>query len=229
MLARRYLWARLMVRLPFLYLASALLFTGFPQAGFTQTSSGERACGPWKLQKDKDGIQVYTRQNPKSVVDEFRSVMTINTELRYLKVILENVTHYPQWQENCTSAELLKTEEGYSKYVHYKTDVPWPVKDRDIVILKRKQEGADGTITYTMEPRPDFIPMLESHIRIRNSFGSWRLIPENGKVTIVHQFYGDPEGSIPAWITNLFIIEGPFKTFQNLRALVEALESRNME
>lgn len=208
---------------PLLVVASLVMLQ--PQVVIAQAEAGKP--GPWKLQKDKKGIQVFTRKNPKSIVDEFKTVMILDAELKFVKVLVENVDKHTLWQENCTRSEILKQQDAKTKYIYYTTDVPWPIKDRDIVIYQRKYVGEDGSIRYTMEPKPDFIPLNDDFVRINNSFGSWRLIPMGNQVKVIHQFYGDPEGNIPAWIVNLFIIEGPYNTFINLRELVTQLKAKS--
>jgi hypothetical protein len=52
--------------------------------------------------------------------------------------------------------------------------------------------------------------------------GSWEFIPlGNGTTKVYHNFGGDPGGKIPAWIVNMFLVDGPYKTMIGLRKLVE--------
>ena len=53
--------------------------------------------------------------------------------------------------------------------------------------------------------------------------GKWEVETVDDKnVLVSYQFLADPEGSLPSWIINMFLVDDPFKTMQNLREYVKA-------
>ena len=57
--------------------------------------------------------------------------------------------------------------------------------------------------------------------------GKWVFTPlENGKTQVYHQFGGDPGGSIPAWIVNMFLVDGPYKTMLGLQETIAKRSSK---
>jgi hypothetical protein len=42
-----------------------------------------------------------------------------------------------------------------------------------------------------------------------------------GRLFIVYFLEMDPGGSVPAWITNMFVAKGPYETFSNLAEVLK--------
>ena len=71
-----------------------------------------------------------------------------------------------------------------------------------------------------MKSAPNNLAEKKDVVRIRNAEGKWIFEDlKNGHIRVTYQFYGDPEGNIPSWIINLFIVDGPYDTLINLRSM----------
>lgn len=176
--------------------------------------------GKWKLEKNKDGILVYTRKTENSSIKEFKAKTTFKGNLNLLISLLENVDEYPKWQANITSAKIIKRVDSKTNYIYYYSDLPWPIEDRDIVLKSVKSTLKNGAVLFTLSSSPSSYPPKENFIRIKKAKGIWRFTPkENGFIEIIYQSYGDPSGNIPEWLINLFVVEGPYKTLLNLKTL----------
>jgi hypothetical protein len=71
----------------------------------------------------------------------------------------------------------------------------------------------------------DYIPEKKGVVRLPEGRGLWVFTPlENGKTEVYHRFGGDPGGNIPAWIVNMFLVDGPHKTILGLQEKVEKNE-----
>lgn len=176
----------------------------------------------WKLEKTGENIKVYTRKSEGSNIKEFKAVTTVTANMELLEKLIENVSDYPNWQTNIASAKMLKQINKTEQYIYYTTDVPWPITDRDIVIYSEKTVSADGSITYNLVSKPDYLEKKDDFLRIKNAKGKWQFTPQgNNKIEVIYQFYGDPAGSIPGWIINMFIVDGPYTTLTNLKKKVE--------
>jgi len=112
-----------------------------------------------------------------------------------------------------------------SRIEYMTTSVPWPLSDRDVAFEFVISIKTDNYFEANLKAVPKALPEKEKFVRIRNSEGSWIFnIIDGGKVEIIHQFYGDPEGNIPNWIINMFIVNGPYKTLLNLKNLCNPVE-----
>ena len=178
--------------------------------------------GEWKLAKDSDGIEVYTRNRDDSNLKEFYAVTAIDATMDDLVAVIDDVESYPEWQSNVQSTTLLDQEVSHQWHMYITTDVPWPAKDRDLVLFTQRVENDSGAVHYNFACKPGHYDEQNKMIRVEVAAGSWRLTPlDNGAIEVYHTFYMDPGGTIPDWVVNMFIVDGPYKTLKNLRDLVE--------
>lgn len=172
----------------------------------------------WKLEKDDSGIQIFTRKYEGKNFKEFKATTMVSCSMNTLVDLMEKVEDYPKWQANVESGKLLKRVNAKERFLYSSTDLPWPFDDRDIVVYSKKTTYKNGAIKYEMESRPNYIEPVEGYLRIAESYGYWKFVPkENGQIKVIYQFYGDPGGSLPASIINMFIVDGPFDTMINLK------------
>jgi hypothetical protein len=174
----------------------------------------------WKLRKDKNGIKVYTRNHEGKGLLEYRATTLIETNMDRLVKMIYDVENYPAWTANCASAEIHEVLSDSSWIEYMVTPVPWPIDNRDVVL---KCTVTDHSVDYfeaRLTSLPDAVPEKEKYTRVQDSRGSWIFKKaDNNRVEIIHQFYGDPEGNIPNWIVNMFIVNGPYNTLLNLKEL----------
>ena len=58
----------------------------------------------------------------------------------------------------------------------------------------------------------------EDFIRMQKSSGFWELEEdENYNVKVIYQFHPEPEGKVPAWLANSFIVSHPLQVLKNLK------------
>jgi len=187
--------------------------------GNRSTLSYEDSAG-WHLRKDKDGIKIYTRDLENKGILEYRAITTIDTNLEQLIRIIHDVENYPAWTANCASAEIHKVINDSTRIEYMTTPVPWPLSDRDVVMEFVVTKHTDNYFEAYLTSVPDAVPENDKYVRIKDSEGFWIFNKiDINKVEIIHQFYGDPEGNIPKWIINMFIVSGPYKTLLNLKDL----------
>ncbi len=177
--------------------------------------SGQNDCD---LKISKDSIFVYTCKNPTSNLKAIKCNFTIRTTLSKLAGYILDVPAYTQWQYNTIESDLVKVisenEIIYRAVVH----APWPVTDRELVVkVKITQDPSSKIMTVRASNISSYLPENNDYVRIKESFGAWIVTPqEDGLLKVVYSFKVDPGGSIPAWLLNLAIAEGPYQTFKNL-------------
>lgn len=177
----------------------------------------------WELKKSADSIDVYTRTVNESPIKEFRAVGMVAASSSEILSILKDVASYPKWIEDVAYSETLEsTKDSLSFY--YQMNLPWPIKDRDLC-LEMKIFREENVTTVKLTSNPGLVPPNDDFIRMLTVEGQWVITAideENSQVQ--HQFLADPEGSLPAWVVNLFAVDGPHQTMLNLREFVKTRE-----
>lgn len=96
---------------------------------------------------------------------------------------------------------------------------PWPVSNRDLILqVKMSQGSKPNEYHFSAIGRPDFIPPRDGFVRVPLSEAHWYIqVVNDNQIEIKHSILIDPGGSIPAWLMNLSLAEGPYETFKSLR------------
>lgn len=177
----------------------------------------------WKLAKDKDSILIYTRQMNGMKIKEFKAYTTINTTVDKLVAVLQDVDNYDKWTMNVKNSALLKKISDDETYIYSEADIPWPFSNRDIIShINIYWSQTRDTATLVIDGIPDYLPEKKGIIRIPISKGAWHIYQvAEENVAIEYSYAADPGGSIPAWIVNLFIVDGPYKTLLRLKTYIE--------
>lgn len=170
----------------------------------------------WGLKKDAKGIKIYTRAVADSPLKEYKATTLLNASI---DSVLSELLNAPQYTENCEAGQSFYViARGKNQHVFYaRKELPWPVRNRDIVTLLTVDKISDKKVKLHLESLPEGIPEKEKTIRIKELMGFWLLEEENGKTKVTQQLYLNPEGSLPSAITNALLIKGPFKTFTELQ------------
>jgi len=177
----------------------------------------------WVLEKDKDNIKVWTRDTETSSFKSFKAITIVNASVVQLASVLNDVGAYPEWMANLESTEILKEISENECYYYFEVEAPWPVSNRDNVAHFKLTNNYDTKgFEVTVTGQPDYIPEKQDIVRIPKSIGTWQFTPISERETeVVFVYAADPGGKLPAWVINIFIVDGPFKTLSNLKEFVK--------
>ena len=79
----------------------------------------------WNLKKDKNGIKVYIRSEPKSGLPEFKGVTKIAAPLSSIVAVLKDVDEYPKLFPGTKTAKLLQNERDF-QICYMTNECPFP-------------------------------------------------------------------------------------------------------
>lgn len=178
------------------------------------TSFSFNNANDWVLQKNEQGIEVYTRSVEGSEYKEVRVINSVKSSLSGVVALLLDTKNYPKWIYACGESYLLKQVSNCEFYNYQVTDLPWPMTDRDVVAdFKLKQDSTTLVVTFSKSAEPDFIPTKQGFVRIQHLESLYTLTPiTSDSVKIELDMYLDPAGRLPAWLINTNTIMGPYKT-----------------
>ena len=176
----------------------------------------------WEKVKVKNGIAVYIRENSLSDVNEVRAEATVNATLSAVVYLIKHVEKQPEWAYATKEARVLKKINSYRWLIYTRTDAPWPVDDRDCVSDITLRQFSDSSIIINTINVDTILDEVDDVVRIPMVKASWVLTPINAHTSKVRfQILVDLGGSVPAWVVNLFIENGPYNTMTNFKEEVE--------
>ena len=177
----------------------------------------------WEQQRDKKGIIIETSSVAGSDFKAVRGEMSVKASVSSLVALVEDLPSCPDWAALCKEARVEKRISDTESYAYIYNDIPFPVSDRDVYAhVVWVQEPATRKVSMTSTATAGGTPKTDA-VRIQKAVSQWHFTPNNDGTTKVENFaHIDPNGPTPAWITNMMLVDSPFKSMQNMREIVEA-------
>lgn len=186
----------------------------------------------WTLETDEKGIQTYTRYLEGKSLRAFKVVTEVDAPLPQVLMFLNDSSQFHRWIFMLKEARILQqTDPQGVSYNHMITKVPWPIRNRDVVVKATIEYDKDlGEVFIESVSAPDFIPEEEDLVRIRESVASWRITKlDTGKLRLELTSHAEPGGVIPKWLSNIVVLQLPKHMFSKLPEILESDEVKNME
>jgi START domain len=199
-----------MLRITFIALSYLLIGTSFGQYN-------------WKLEKDKNGIKVYSSDMSNSSFKAVKVECTLTGSYTKLVSILTRVSQFSKWIYNTKLSSLVRQTTPHDFIYYSETHLPWPLSNRDAVIhLRIRTDSLPRVLTIMGSGVPDLVPEIPGKVRVSKYAASWKVtMPTATTIKIYYVLELNPGGSIPAWVANSFSDKGPFETFSNLAELLK--------
>ena len=186
----------------------------------------------WELKRDRDGIQIFTRSVEGSPYDAVRSVTEIEgVRLSALVALIEDAEACADWADRCAESYLVEQLSETESLVYTHNDMPFPVKDRDVVAHVVWQQEPDSlTVTMRSTATVGRMEEVSGRLRLTEANASWVFEPlQNGKVRITNEAHIDPGSALPGWVTNMLLVDTPFETLKAFVAEVHSSKYSNAE
>ena len=195
-------------------------FLSLALTSFALTWSLGAEAAQWEFLKQKEGIVVSARESKLGNLPVFRGVGQIRATIPEILAVMQDAPGAVNWMHKCLENRPLEIQNVYDRIVYNRTDSPWPVWDRDVVVQTRGRiDLARKRIVIEMnsiqDPRQ---PEVEGVVRIPRLAGHYvlRYITET-LTEVEYQIDADPGGSLPAWLAELASRDLPYHTIRNLR------------
>ena len=181
------------------------------------------AAGEWSLEKDKNGIKIYTRRSESSKLKEFKGIMTIKGSPDQVAAILKDVSQHDKIMFKCRAgtAKVIKKVSDNEFYTYMEIDSPWPASDRDVITLYKFSKGADGIINCQIKAFPEMMPEKKGFVRVPKTEGYWKMEPlTGGMVRVTNQALSEPGGSVPDGLANSAAVDAPYYMLNAIKGLL---------
>ena len=172
----------------------------------------------WKLDKDKDCIKIYLSDVAGTGYKAVKVECTFSGTYIKLFNLITNVSRNSEWVYNSKTNYILKQINPLDFIYYSETHFPWPLSNRDVVIHDRiRTDSMPRFFTITGTGEPDFIPKKSGKVRVPHYSSYWKVtMPTQQSIHIDYILEVDPGGSIPSWLSNVFVDKGPYETFKKL-------------
>jgi len=178
-------------------------------------AKGQNDC---ELKKEKDDLRVYTCSTAGSKLNVLKAeLMLEDTSFKELLDFVNDIGNYVNWQYNTKEARVLQTR---ANSVVFRTvvDAPWPLSGREM-ILEQSTSFDSAIQVLKIESRTvsyDY-PQNEDLIRVPLLVAKWNVSSVKNSLKIEYTLRIDPGGSVPAWLVNIAMTEGPYNSFLKLK------------
>jgi hypothetical protein len=187
-------------------------------------ATGLHAEEPWKLAKEDDGINVYTRPVPGSAANEFKGIADIDAPIEVIHEVFKDIPSFTQWYGFCKEIKQLQQDSENHRVIYFVLKTTGPVKDRDMVVdtLDNFDRQA-GRLTVVMTGvKEDIVPRQDKYVRMTDINGTYLITrTDPDKTHVIYTVKADPAGYIPAFISNILQKDQPFLTLKGLREMVK--------
>lgn len=171
----------------------------------------------WQPSLQKDNLSIEVAQVEGFAVKAFKARSIYDASLQQMVGVITDMDNFTQWVEGALVADVVGNPDANSQAVYYVNHVPWPLKNRDGVIVQSVRRVDSHTVRIDLSTDKNAVPLNSEYVRINELEGAWilREVADN-KVELTYQMHLDPTGILPASVVNMLLTDTPRKTLQNL-------------
>ncbi|MFT6100012.1 MAG: hypothetical protein ACJAYF_002563 [Arenicella sp.] len=191
-----------------------------PNLAFAQIENIEYK---WEEKRNKNGIVIQTSNVAGSSFRAVRGEMTVTGSIASLVALVEDMKSCPKWADLCREARVEKRVSATESYAYVYNDIPFPVSDRDVYThVVWTQDPVTKRLTMTSTATSGGTPKSKA-VRIENAVSQWHFSTnQDGTITVESFAHIDPNGPTPAWLTNMMLVDSPYKSMTKMRNIIES-------
>ena len=175
------------------------------------------------LEKQKNGISVYTQDIDSSKFKAIKVEAVLAGRLSRFDSIIRDVSNHKQWIYSTKNTHPVKFISNNEIVYYAETILPWPFENRDVVIdMTLHMDTSRHAIIVHTHNVDDVLPANSGIVRIPLLITDWDVQEDSlNNLHIVYFFTTDPGGSLSPWLVNSFAVKGPYETFSSLAELLK--------
>ncbi len=183
----------------------------------------------WKPVLDKEGIKIYSSFIPGSKVKAIKAECTFKANASQVAALILDVEAAPDWVYHTKSCALLKQVSPADLYYYSEVSLPWPLQNRDFVThLMVSQNPQTKVVVIDGVVVKGYTPEKKGIVRVTEAVGKWVITPLPAEqLSISYNIHVDPAGNLPAWLVNLFALEGPYQIMKKLKSVSQQPPYKN--
>lgn len=188
--------------------------------------------GGWHHEVTEDGVSVSLRNEPGRDLPVFRGVGKVDAGLFDILAVLDDTPRLTDWMANCIGSKVIKQVNEFDRIIYNRTDSPWPVSDRDVVLsatvqasLAKKEVWCRFSSTTSAAQGP-----VDGVVRMPRLRGYYRLQAiDDTHTKVTYQIDADPGGMLPDWLVTRATKQLPIQTIVGMRKQVKKMAGKYNE
>lgn len=179
-----------------------------------------------KLSLNKNNIKVWTYKDVNNPVLSYKAETTFDVPIEKAVALVLDVKNSSKWVPNVAKAEVLSRDDKKGEFTLYMVlDFPFPLKDRDMVVKGKMSKDSNGTIHIKNSAIQQGKATSTDYIRLKDYSGDWTFQKlGTNQVKVTTNGHANPEGTIPASVTNMLVEQQPYQMLQKMK--VELTKNR---
>ena len=172
----------------------------------------------WEHVTTDEGVTVSRKYVDGRDLPIFRGIKTYKASIYDVLSVLDNVGLRTKWVHRCEESKLIKRLSDFSRVIYNRTDAPWPVNDRDVVVQTLAVvDTVRKTVRITFKNVPGYMPEQDGAVRISRLIGFYYLeMLGKDKTRVTYQIDTDPGGWLPNWVIRMASEKIPLNTLIQL-------------
>ena len=178
----------------------------------------------WDLRRERDGIVVYTARVPDSPhAAVLSSTIIENVRLSALVALIQDAPACAEWAPQCAASHVHELISDTEALVYTHNDLPFPVRDRDVLARVRWQQDTDSlAVSMHSQATVGILPETDDKLRLTEARATWRFTPlGDGRVEVANFAHINPGSSLPGWVTNMLLVDTPYEMLKSLVTAVQ--------
>ncbi|MDD0853033.1 START domain-containing protein [Halobacteriovorax sp. GB3] len=179
----------------------------------------------WTLIYEKEGITVSEHKPKNRDLVVFKAEGVLKAPLRPILSNLREVEKSTEWTPKLKEKSTLLDVSDVEAITYNDNDLPWPVKDRDMVLTNKLYLDKEEAYLIVETHSVDFpsMPARPDRVRATIDYGTMAFRPlQEDRTWVQLIILVDPKGAIPKWLVNILQRSMPFD-------FLKALEKRSQD
>jgi hypothetical protein len=188
----------------------------------------------WRLKKEKDGIQIYTRwieAGEGRKARQMHAIMKVKASLNAAVMSITDDSQVKSWLNRAKEYYHFDKQDDFHWYAYTQFSIPWPLDNQDLITFNTLvQDQKTKKIHVSLEGKPDYIEEEKGVQRIPHFDGSWEFTPlPDGSLQIEYYIFTKTKPVLPRWIIDPIVEYGLWSTFSEMQQVILSNEDSELK
>jgi hypothetical protein len=185
----------------------------------------------WQVVANEQGVLASKRVEQGRSHPTFRGQTTVNGEILHVLAVVLDSKRATKWVRGADATAVLKDVDVFKQVVYMYTDLPWPLRDRDMVMKRNvevKVPGKEYLVKFDCAPKERGedrgalrVSQCASHFALKRV--------DDQRTQVEYQVYLDPGGGLPRWTVGWFEKRVTVDTLARLQRQVKRTQGQYLD